>query len=117
MRNHTAPTTVTPETIVIRPAAGIEDAVTLRSLAELDSARMPAGPVLLAEVDGETRAALSLDDGRIVADPFHSTADLAALLRARARGTDRRGSRLLAGLTAFGAPIERRARHAFATRA
>lgn len=57
----------------------------LARLAELDSSTPPAQPVLLAEVDGHLRAALALTDGTVVADPFHPTADLIDLLRARAR--------------------------------
>jgi hypothetical protein len=45
-------------------------------------------PVLLAEVDGQLRAALALTDGTVVADPFHPTADVIDLLRARARQLD-----------------------------
>ena len=116
MRNQISSPTKTTETIVIRPAEGIEDTVALRSLSQLDSKSILAGPALLAEVDGETRAALSLQDGRIVADPFHPTADLAALLQARANGGERRSSRLLSGLAAVATPAERRLRHAFAAR-
>ena len=116
MRTHLSPSTSTTETVVIRPAQGIEDEVALRSLAELDSTKIPAGPALLAEVDGEARAALSLADGRVVADPFHHTADLAELLRARAHGGARTRSRLLSGLAAVATPAERRLRHAFAAR-
>jgi hypothetical protein len=108
--------TPTTDTVVIRPAEGIEDAVALRSLAELDSKKAADGPALLAEVDGEARAALFLADGRIVADPFHPTADLAALLRARTETGERRSSRLLSGLAAVTAPAERSLRHAFAAR-
>ena len=57
----------------------------LARLAELDSSTPPAQPVLLAEIDGQLRAALALTDGTVVADPFHPTADLIELLRARAR--------------------------------
>lgn len=60
----------------------------LARLAELDSSTPPAQPVLLAEVDGQLRAALALTDGTVVADPFHPTADLIDLLRARARQLD-----------------------------
>jgi hypothetical protein len=60
----------------------------LARLAELDSATPPARPVLLAEVDGQLRAALALTDGTLVADPFHPTTDLIDLLRARARQLD-----------------------------
>jgi hypothetical protein len=75
------PTDTSP--ITIRPAYADDDVVLFR-LAALDSAAVPRGPVLLAEVDGNARAALSLRDGAVVADPFHLTADLVALLRARA---------------------------------
>ena len=51
-------------------------------LASLDSAPVPPGPLLLAERDGELRAALSLSDGRAVADPFHPTAAIVDLLAA-----------------------------------
>jgi hypothetical protein len=53
-------------------------------LAALDSAPMPLGPVLLAEIDGEPRAAIALRDNRVVADPFHRTAELVGLLRMQA---------------------------------
>lgn len=62
---------------------GDEDA--LRRLALLDSARPLRGRALVAEVDGRPVAALSLDDGRVVADPFTHTADAVALLRLRAK--------------------------------
>jgi hypothetical protein len=45
---------------------------------------MPAQPILVAEVDGELRAALSMVDGAVIADPFHRTAPLVELLAARA---------------------------------
>jgi hypothetical protein len=64
------------------------DECTLAKLAALDSSEPPARPVLLAEVDGQLLAALGLSDGTAVADPFHRTADLIDLLRARARQLD-----------------------------
>jgi hypothetical protein len=54
-------------------------------LAHLDEAPAPAGDVLLALVDGEPVAALSLVDGGVVADPFAPTADVVDLLRVRAK--------------------------------
>jgi hypothetical protein len=66
--------------IALRPAAPDEDSV-LRRLADLDSAAPLRGPVLLALTDGEPVAALSLSDGRAVADPFRPTAELITLLR------------------------------------
>ena len=71
-----------------------DDQPALWRLAALDSADVPAEPVLIAEVNGEARAALSLADGSVIADPFHRTVELVALLRARATqlvGTDERG--------------------------
>ncbi len=61
-----------------------DDERPLRSLAALDSTAPPAGPVLVAEVDGSMRAALSLGDGSVVADPFYPTEHLVKLLRTRA---------------------------------
>ena len=65
-----------------------DDEKALARLAELDSSGPPAQPVLLAEIDGQLLAALALTDGTVVADPFHRTADLIDLLRARARQLD-----------------------------
>jgi hypothetical protein len=73
----------TSATITIRPAFADDRAALIR-LAALDSSPVPTSPVLLAEVDEEARAALSLADGSVVADPFFRTLDLVALLRAHA---------------------------------
>jgi hypothetical protein len=54
-------------------------------LAALDDRRAPAGPALLAYVDGELRAAVGLVDGQAIADPFHPTAELVEILRFQAR--------------------------------
>jgi hypothetical protein len=70
-------------TIVIRRAV-TGDIGSLARLAALDSARPLSGEVLLAEHDGHPRAALSLSDGRTIADPFLPTAGDVALLRTRA---------------------------------
>ncbi|HSO97369.1 MAG TPA: hypothetical protein VLP43_00320 [Solirubrobacteraceae bacterium] len=70
--------------ITIRAAYG-DDSVALRRLAILDSAvQAPAGPLLVAEVEGELHAALSLQTGAVIADPFRPTASLVALLREHA---------------------------------
>ena len=72
-------------TIALRRAHADERAAVDR-LAKLDGARRLTGDdVLLAVVDGEPVAALSLDDGRVVADPFRPTAEVVDLLRVRAR--------------------------------
>jgi hypothetical protein len=72
-------------TVVIRAARG-SDGPALRRLAELDSREhVPAGNLLLAESDDELVAALSLDTGERIADPFRRTADVVDLLAYRAR--------------------------------
>jgi hypothetical protein len=76
------------EPLTLRLAAP-QDAAALHRLAELDSSTAPQLPVLLAEAGGEVRAALSLVDHHVVADPFHRTSDLVALLRERAYATRR----------------------------
>ena len=68
--------------IIIRPAYA-EDYPALAHLAGLDSApAVPPRPLVIAEVDGELRAALSLRDGSRIADPFFPTAGLIVLLEA-----------------------------------
>jgi hypothetical protein len=64
--------------------ADAADGSAIADLAGLDSARSPAEPILIAEVDGELRAALSLRDGALIANPFHRTLVAQQLLRARA---------------------------------
>jgi hypothetical protein len=64
--------------------AGPGDAAALERLGGL-TGRVPlAGDVLLAEVDGEVVAAISVASGEIQSDPFQPTADLSALLGLRA---------------------------------
>lgn len=62
-----------------RPA----DRAALRRLAALDSALPPAEPTLVAFAGPEPVAALPLDGGPGVADPFRPTADVLQLLRLR----------------------------------
>jgi hypothetical protein len=57
----------------------------LRRLAERDSARPIGEPAVVAQVDGELRAAVSMRTGDTVADPFHPTAELVDLLRLHTR--------------------------------
>ena len=72
---------MTAQTVVLRHAT-TADEQPLRDLAALDSKQLPAGPFLVAELDGRTSAALSLSDGTAIADPFEHTAELVELLRA-----------------------------------
>jgi hypothetical protein len=68
--------------IALRPAT-TDDEAALRTLSELDSASRLQRPAVLAVVDGRPVAALSLIDGRVVADPFTHTDDVVDLLRTR----------------------------------
>jgi hypothetical protein len=73
-----------PENVTIRRAVADDDASLVR-LAQLDSKRLPSGwSFLMAEVDGEPWAAVELESGEVLADPFHPTADLAEMLLLRA---------------------------------
>jgi hypothetical protein len=84
--------------------ASDEDAATLRRLAEQNSAQQLEGRVLLGELDGVGAAALSLTDGRVIADCSPRTGHLVANLRVRAvsiwahEDTPSLRERLLAGL-------------------
>lgn len=69
------------------------DGAGLRTLATLDSARPLEGDVLVAEVDGELRAAVSLADGRMIADPFRATRLARDLLALRLRALETSASR------------------------
>lgn len=80
----TAQTTQTDSQITIRRMdLTAEDRGALAQLAAVDSRPPLAGPVLGAEVDGELVAAISIDGGELVANPFRRTSELGALLRAR----------------------------------
>lgn len=54
------------------------------SLSQLDSGRPLQRPVLIGHIDGEPAAAMSVADGRSVADPQRRTDHLLACLRVRA---------------------------------
>jgi len=80
--SHTA---TSPIEIRIRDAAPA-DAARLAVVAARDSSKPPAEPLLVAEVGGEIRAAISLADGSVVADPFQRTTELVEMLKIRAAG-------------------------------
>lgn len=92
------------DTILIRSSSEA-DARALARLASLDSAPALPGPALVAEVDGEMLAALPMDGGRAIADPFSETAHLVELLRSHAAAlstatSEHRGRAVLAPATA-----------------
>lgn len=82
------PTPYTSEPITIREAEQA-DLPALRRLAQRDSARPIERPAIVAVVDGEPRAALSMRNGSVIADPFRSTAEVVEMLRAHARALGR----------------------------
>jgi hypothetical protein len=77
-------TSTTNTSITIR-LAGEDDAPALRRLAQLDGAGLPEGELLVAESDGELRAALRIADSAYVADPFFPSRELVGLLDVRAK--------------------------------
>ena len=70
--------------LTIRHAIAADEA-DLTRLAALDSSRVPSGELLVAELDGSLVAALSVDTGAAIADPFEYTAAIVDSLRAQAR--------------------------------
>jgi hypothetical protein len=75
--------------VTIREATD-SDEEGLRRLAQRDSAPVPPRPLVIGEVDGEIRAAISVASGATIADPFKRTADVVALVHARADQLRRR---------------------------
>jgi hypothetical protein len=86
--------TVSADAVTLRLSRPADERV-LEELAQLDCARPLHGPHLVAEVGGTLRAAISLTDGVVIADPFHRTTAVVELLRARANTqlTDQRAVR------------------------
>jgi hypothetical protein len=61
-----------------------EDEASIHRVASLDGKKAPQGRVLVAEADREVIAALAIDSGAVVADPFRWTSDVIALMEMRA---------------------------------
>jgi hypothetical protein len=68
--------------LLIRPARG-SDGAALHRLAELDSAHVPGGALLVAEADGALVAAHAPATGATIADPFRHTAGVVEVLQLR----------------------------------
>ena len=75
--------------LVLRPATPV-DAAALRRLAALDSAQPLDGEIVVAYAAGDLRAAVAVESGRAVADPFYPSAELVELLRNAVGGDGRR---------------------------
>ena len=84
------PVQLTPvDTRVTFRHAGPADAQALTELAQLDSSRAPRGDVIVADAGGELWAAVSLEDGHAVANPFRPSGELTWSLMERARELNR----------------------------
>jgi hypothetical protein len=77
--------TATQQNSITIRLATEDDATALRRLAQLDGARLPDGDLLVAEADGEIRAALRTTDSAYVADPFFPSRELVGMLDVRAK--------------------------------
>jgi hypothetical protein len=78
--------------VAVRPATAADTTAIIR-LAALDSAPVPAGTILIAEVAGEAHAAIGIESGAVVADPFRRTTAAVRVLRAHAAQARRRTRR------------------------
>jgi len=67
------------------------DAQAVERLAQLDSAGVPDGKLLGAEIEGRLLAVTSLEDGTTIADPFSRAGELRDLLELRAAQLRHRG--------------------------
>jgi len=80
-----------PASLSLRTATSA-DAGAVAYLTELDEAERLTGSVLVAFDGDRPVAAMSLDDGRTVADPFTRTANVVDLMRVHARQERRSGA-------------------------
>ena len=78
------------------------DRAALAHLAGLDSRQTLQGSVLGAEVEGRLLAAISIETGDVIADPFSRTSELRALLKLRASQVERRHGARRRGSRVFG---------------
>jgi hypothetical protein len=75
---------VAPDAPLTIRHAGESDLPALADLAALDSRRIPSGELFVAEAEGRLLAAVSIDTGAVVADPFRHTDSIVKLLRLQA---------------------------------
>jgi hypothetical protein len=73
-----------PSPVIALRLAGPDETSELTKLAQLDAAKPLHGEALVALVDGKLVAAISLGDGRVIADPLAPTAEARELLHQRA---------------------------------
>jgi hypothetical protein len=101
LADHSRPVPPTDEPVALR-LCSVHDDAALERLAVLEGRPVPRGRFVLAEVDGTVVAALPLDGGALLADPFRPTAHLLPLLRLRAGQLEQaNGSRGWVGRLSF----------------
>ena len=89
---------ITDDGVALR-LCSVHDDAALERLAVLEGRAVPSGRLVLAEVNGTIVAALPLNGGAPLADPFRPTAHLLPLLRMRAAQLEQTtGTRRLAGV-------------------
>jgi len=93
----------TNTTLTIRQLTDSDDADVAR-LAELDSSSGLRAPLLGAEVEGRLLAAVSVETGEVLADPFSRTAELRDMLELRALQLRKRSPKVKRGLRHRHAP-------------
>jgi hypothetical protein len=71
----------------------VHDDAAIDRLAALEGRHAPSGRFVVAELAGEIVAALPIDGGPALADPFRSTLHLLPLMRLRARQLEEAGDR------------------------
>jgi hypothetical protein len=82
--DHQGMTTHTQDAVTLRTMdASGADFQALCELAERDSRGIPAGRLIGAELEGRLMAAIAIDSGELIADPFSSTVELRSLLELR----------------------------------
>ena len=75
--------TIAPQAITIRPRHDA-DGPAVERLAALEERPVPSGPLLLADIEGTIEAALALETGEAIANPFCPSAEIVSLLELRA---------------------------------
>jgi hypothetical protein len=89
---HAALPRVDRRAVISLRIAGRDEDAAIERLAQLAERPVPSGRALVAEVDGELRAALPLSSRQLLVDPFHPSAEVRELLTLRAAQLDEDGN-------------------------
>jgi hypothetical protein len=90
--SHASPPRVDRRAVISLRIAGHDEDAAIERLAQLSELPVPSGRALVAEVDGELRAALPLSTRQLLVDPFHPSAEVRELLTLRAAQLDEDGN-------------------------